>query len=153
LKSSPTSFDMADPLHLLSSEFTVSEGLTIPFPQACVVPIGVDCCVGVGFVDWALPKCFLLQISIKLTQRKLQYSLPALALLNHAFNTVHSTVGTRDLSICSNMVSLHHIAADFPCAACSARLCGPPLDWLWVSIAIHSRRSRRAFLRARLCCR
>jgi hypothetical protein len=93
--------------------------------------------VVVVFVGCPLFKCFLLEISLQLDIRhNSQDSLPAFTLLDHTFDAIHSTIRTCDLSISSDVISLHHIASDFPRATGRASLCSALLDGLWIAICV-----------------
>lgn len=145
------SLDIAvEPLHLLPSEFVISVGFTRPFLQACA-PFIAGACVGVG----VLFKCFLLKNQYQQHHHhhhhNSRYSLPTFALLNHTFNTIHSTIRTCDLSIRSNVISLHDIASHFPGATRRASFRGPPLDRLWISIGVKICCRLRPFLGPRIC--
>jgi hypothetical protein len=77
-------------------------------------------------------------------------SLPTFALFDHAFDPIHGTIGTGDLSISCNMVSLHDVASDFSSATSGAGLCGPSLDEFRRSIRIKICGRLGAFLGARI---
>lgn len=146
--SPPRSFDMAvDPLHLRASGLEISEGFTMPLPQVREAPLfGSGAGATVVFSPF---KCFLFPNQPRLYPTASCLNLlSTFALLDHTFNAIHGTVRTRDFSICCNVVSLHHIASNLSCPARSAGLCGPPLDGLWISIAVQTCIRLTAFLRA-----
>lgn len=140
-----------DPLHLRAAGLEISDGLTIPFPQLCEAPLcGSGTAAGVAVSPF---KCFLFTNQPHMSpeaSKPSRDSLPAFALLNHAFDTVHSTVRARDFSICCDMVSLHHVASNLSRSTCCASFRRPPLDRLWVSIAVNARSRLPSLFRARV---
>ena len=146
--SPPKSFDIAvDPLHLRASGLVISEGFTMPLPQFREAPL-FDSGAGAA-VTFSPFKCFLFPNQPSRSSTISCFNLlSTFALLNHTFNTIHSTVRARDFSICCNVVSLHHIASHLSCPARSAGLCRPPLNGFWISIAVQTRIRLSAFFRA-----
>jgi hypothetical protein len=104
---------------------------------------------GRGFAIQMLPISNQPHVSPE-TSETSQDLLPTFALLDHAFNAIHSTIRARDFSICCNMVSLHHIASNLSRPASRASLRRSPLDRLWVSIAVNPRSRLPSLFRARI---
>lgn len=120
----------------------MSDGLTIPLPHACT-GLGSDCWGAV----MAPFKCFLPSSVSKFSHFHHNHnSLPPFALLNHAFNTIHRAIRTRDFSIGRYMISLHDIAPHLPRPTRCAGLGSSPLDGLRIPIAVQTRRRSSPFL-------
>jgi hypothetical protein len=136
-----------DPLHLRASGLVISEGLTMPLPQfreAALFGSGAGAAVAVSPF-----KCFLFPDQPYLSPIPSCFDLlSTFALLDDTLNAIHSTIRTRDFSICCNVVSLHHIASNLSSPARSAGLRRPPLDGFRISIAVHTCSRLSAFFRA-----